>query len=381
MKSLSEFEGKFRFANTVEFEIINQNNELFLQLGGLSPKFRLPLIFQSEFVYKLGHSNTEIRFSPPIDGKIEILYWNDVPNYRPDPEDGPPAPYLFQPQIEITPQKRTEFEILLQKAYITKGFIDYNLPYPKYELLYYLAKEKNAIFHGSPNCNISEFQPFRRTLDSNIHGNVNATYATIDPIWPIFFAILNRTSIKFRIVNGPSKFIFPDGTSQMLYFFAIGSEFLKIHPFTNGMVYIFNRSSFHISGGGEPEEAEWVCEDKIKWFLCLPISPSDFPFIDQIHPHILTKKQKDLQDLHPFIFQQFEQLVELEDGIKLLYPWSDEQLQRIIDYIILKKKFMTWMQFNININPKEGIWLTLSGNSLIKSMVKEILQKYRRDIR
>ena len=375
MIDLSLFEGKYRFANTVEIEIVKKGDMLLLQLGGLSNKYQAPLIYRSDYNYGLSYSNAEIRFSPPASGEAEILYWNGVPHYRPDPEDGPPAPFLFQPDMEINPQEKSEFENLLQNASLANGIIKYNLPYPKYELLYYLAKEKNVIFHGSIDRDISEFFPYRKTLDSHPHGNVKGIYATMDPIWPLFFAILNRTPNAFRIINGPSKFNFSDGTSQMLYLFSIGAEFLEAHPFTNGMVYIFDRSLFHISGGGEPEEAEWVCEHEIKPIFRLPIQPSDFPFINQIHPHILTKKQRELESLYPVIFQEFQEIVEIEDGIKINYAWSKQQLQNIADYVTLQRIQMTWMEFIIKIDPTEGIWLSLTGNPLIKSMVKKIMNE------
>ena len=143
------------------------------------------------------------------------------------------------------------------------------------------------------------------------------------------------------------------------------------------MIYIFDRSLFSISGGGEPEEAEWVCNKKVKSFLRLPIIPSDFPFISQIHPHQITKQQLYLQKLYPYIFQSNDELIELDDGIKLHYPWNDNQLLNISHYISLQKKFFTWMRFTVHIDPNEGIWLTLSGNPLIKSMVIDIMNKLK----
>jgi len=66
------------------------------------------------------------------------------------------------------------------------------VPEPRLDFLRWLAEHRDAVFHGSPRDDLQELSTERRSHDTTAWGNQQAVYASIDPVWAIYFACLRR---------------------------------------------------------------------------------------------------------------------------------------------------------------------------------------------
>jgi hypothetical protein len=103
------------------------------------------------------------------------------------------------PKIIFNHDEIDQYEALILK--MAEGqLIHYELPYPKFRFLQYLSLKGQYVFHGSNNRIIDKFEPREQTLyNSKL---TKAVFATTDPIWAIFFAIFNRSSLIGSFRNG-----------------------------------------------------------------------------------------------------------------------------------------------------------------------------------
>ncbi len=180
-------------------------------------------------------------------------------------------------------EKIASFEEFYKKILLSKGdFVDYNLSYPKEEILQYLTKNKNLLLHGS-NYDVGELEPRQANCKSKKFGNLNAVYATADAILPIFHAI--RDKEKFHGRSTTSKRKVNDGTIKIFYDFKVEVEMLKSKPWSVGVIYILDKNAFEqgTSDEGVPID-EWVSRLPIKPIAKLRIDPKEFPFMDDIKP-------------------------------------------------------------------------------------------------
>ncbi|HEY6604990.1 MAG TPA: hypothetical protein VIZ44_01475, partial [Gaiellaceae bacterium] len=54
------------------------------------------------------------------------------------------------------------------------------------------ALREDVLFHGSGRDDLDVLEPIRRSRDTTQFGNQEAVYATSDPVWAMFFALLRR---------------------------------------------------------------------------------------------------------------------------------------------------------------------------------------------
>jgi len=68
--------------------------------------------------------------------------------------------------------------------------VDYDIAAPKHAFFRFLLERRPVLLHGTGDPGIERFEPQRQTDYDNKW--TNAVFATDDPIWPIFFATVNR---------------------------------------------------------------------------------------------------------------------------------------------------------------------------------------------
>jgi len=83
-----------------------------------------------------------------------------------------PSFVLPRPKFNLTPEKQDAFEQLFLS---TPGgeWVDYYLPYPKWEYFSYLCETKEVVLHGSQVLDIDEVEP-RQANDKKALSNQNA---------------------------------------------------------------------------------------------------------------------------------------------------------------------------------------------------------------
>ena len=172
---------------------------------------------------------------------------------------------------------------------------------PKWQFLRYLCERKEIVLHGTGRGDIAEFEP-RQSSDVEEFGARRAVYAASDGIWPIYFAIVDRTYAT-SLLNACLRVVGEDGNrSEPYYFFSINGDALAQRPWRRGTIYLLPRATFEQQpprpyGGAQVEVAQWASPLRVRPMAQLAVGPEDFPFLGQIYPHdpptILERASRD----------------------------------------------------------------------------------------
>jgi len=194
------------------------------------------------------------------------------------------------PPFDVTSDKRDAFEQVLQST-PAGDFVDYRIPYPKWQFLSYLCETREWVLHGSQNLEIDEVEP-RQANDKKAFSNQQAIYATTDGIWVIYFAILDRAKYpEMSLFNSCLRArVAADQLSAPLYFFSITHSVLLQNPWCEGAIYILPRHTFEQEAPQQVQGMEivfphWIGRSSAKPIAKLRVGPQDFPFLEQIHGH------------------------------------------------------------------------------------------------
>ncbi len=217
-----------------------------------------------------------------------------------------PSYFLPRPQSDITPAKQEVFEGLWQST-PTGTFIDYDLPFPKWEFLSYLCETKELVLHGSQNLDVDEVEP-RQANDKRAFSNQRAIYATTDGIWVIYFAIIDRKKYPgMSLFNSCFRIEYAaDQLSEPRYFFSITQSVLVKNPWCEGAIYILPRQNFTQEApqqimGAEVVFPHWISAYPAKPIAKMKVETADFPFLPQIHGHN-DEKLVELYMTNPGVF-------------------------------------------------------------------------------
>jgi hypothetical protein len=180
---------------------------------------------------------------------------------------------------EFTSDEIETFEAVYSQAIGQGTSIAYSGPYPKHRLIQYIACHHPVLLHGSNQGGIREFEPRRQTLYNGTY--VEAVFAARDGIWPVFYAVFDRSKLtsNFRnacfVVNDVKKF----------YYFSLARETLALNPWTEGTVYFLPDQSFRQAGTSYVSFAEWVSEAPVQPMTQIKVGPEDFLYLNQVAGH------------------------------------------------------------------------------------------------
>ena len=132
-------------------------------------------------------------------------------------------------------EEKIIYQNLIEKT--INGLIHYDCPFSKSRFVEYLAQSHDFIIHGSNKLDIKTFEPFKQTL---FNGQiVKAVFGTKDSIWPMFFAILDRSKINKRIRNACIKL-----KNKTYYFFSKSESYSSTNQWNEGMLYFLTSITF-----------------------------------------------------------------------------------------------------------------------------------------
>lgn len=142
---------------------------------------------------------------------------------------------------------------------------------------------EDVLFHGSSRDDLGVLEPIRRSRDRTEFGDQQAVYATSDPVWAMYFALLRRGR-PFSTRNGSMGM--PDKLYPRWYFFSLrgGHEGA---PFAGGWIYLLPRAGFTAEPplAGRLDTAQWVSSSAVRPVERIAVKPSDFPFRDLLVTH------------------------------------------------------------------------------------------------
>ncbi len=153
--------------------------------------------------------------------------------------------------------------------------VDYDIAAPKHAFFRFLLERRPVLLHGTGDPGIERFEPQRQTDYDNEW--TNAVFATDDPIWPIFFATVNRPVAR-SLINACSR-----RYGESHYYFSIGTDPRRADAWRSGWVYVVPRETFRL----HPSGPEWLSPTAVRPLARLRVEPADFPFIDDVVQHTL----------------------------------------------------------------------------------------------
>jgi hypothetical protein len=97
-----------------------------------------------------------------------------------------------------------------------------------------VAERVQIAFHGTGDPDIESFEP-REPIDFAPFGQQKAVFATSDPIWAMFYAIVDRDRYPITLNNGCILLLDPEGRpSAPYYYFSITQSKLPQQPWRTG---------------------------------------------------------------------------------------------------------------------------------------------------
>jgi hypothetical protein len=153
-----------------------------------------------------------------------------------------------------------------------------------------LAARRRIAFHGTGDPNIDSFDP-REPIDFAPFGQQKAVFATSDPIWAMFYAIVDRDRYRVTLNNACILVIDSEGRPGVpYYYFSITRGALERRPWRSGYVYFLPPESFveqplGTYAGHDARVPQLASPVAVTPFARLRVDPNDFPFLAYIRGH------------------------------------------------------------------------------------------------
>ena len=152
------------------------------------------------------------------------------------------------------------------------------LPEPRVQFLRWLGANRPVAFHGSPRDDLDELSTERRSTDTTDWGNQAAVYATADPVWAIYFAVLRRDHGWTGTRNASLRI-----GRRRVYFFAHNKGSESPDRFGPGTLYLLPPDTFEAQPsvlGIDPSHL--VSKLPVRPLARIAVTPDDFPFRDRL---------------------------------------------------------------------------------------------------
>jgi hypothetical protein len=157
---------------------------------------------------------------------------------------------------------------------------DVAMPEPRVEFLRWLGENRDVVFHGSPRSDLTELSTERQSRDATEWGNQAAVYASNDPVWALYFAVLRRDNGWTGTRNGTLGI----GGGRRRYFFVHNRGSESADRFGPGSLYLLPSATFEPEPplGGVIDTAHLVSRVPVKPLARIDVTPEDFPFRNRI---------------------------------------------------------------------------------------------------
>jgi len=147
-----------------------------------------------------------------------------------------------------------------------------------------LAERRTIAFHGAGDPDIELFEP-RQPIDFAPFGDQEAVFATSDPIWAMFYAVVDRARFPITLANGCIVLLDGEGQAGVpYYFFSISREPLRQRPWRTGHVYFLPAEPFveqppDTYAGQAARVPQLASPIAVAPVARLEVAPDDFPFL------------------------------------------------------------------------------------------------------
>jgi hypothetical protein len=156
----------------------------------------------------------------------------------------------------------------------------------RWQFLSRLAERRRIAFHGTGDPRIERFEP-REPLDFAPFGQQRAVFATSDPIWAMFYAIVDRRRHRLTLNNGC---LLLEDTGDAYYYFSVSRQALPQRPWRTGYLYLLPADSFveqpgRVYAGYQARVPQLASPVPVTPFARLRVAPRSFPFLERIRGH------------------------------------------------------------------------------------------------
>jgi hypothetical protein len=156
----------------------------------------------------------------------------------------------------------------------------------RWQFLCRLANRRRIAFHGTGDPRIGRFEP-REPVDFAPFGQQRAVFATSDPIWAMFYAIVDRGRHRLTLNNGC---LLLEDTDDVYYYFSVSQQALPQRPWRTGYLYLLPADSFVEQPGGvyaghQARVPQLASPVPVTPFARLRVAPRSFPFLKHIRGH------------------------------------------------------------------------------------------------
>lgn len=209
-----------------------------------------------------------------------------------------PEYWLEQPPLRVNRSTRAAIEefLSLMEAERAGGLLDVDRilgdrdGISTWQFLCGVAERRRIAFHGTGDPSIESFEP-RKPIDFAPFGDRTAVFATSDPIWAMFYAIVDRVRYRLTLNNGCILVTDSEGRPRPPhYYFSISRDALGRRPWRSGYVYLLPAKTFVEQPpgtyAGHPARVPQLASPvAVTPFARLEVTPSEFPFLAQIRGH------------------------------------------------------------------------------------------------
>lgn len=188
--------------------------------------------------------------------------------------------FIQMPSISIQHEEMKEYDRITEQASKNKGIIDYDCMYPKFRFIAYMCEQKKLIAHGTNHPSIEQFEIRKQTLFNGKY--VEAVFGTKDAIWPVFYAVFNRSKLHGNFRNGCFR-IANEGESY--YFFSLTKQTMEAEPWTDGYIYFLSDRTFVRDRHSGIYFDEWISREPVYPSYRLAVTSQDFPLLKKVSIH------------------------------------------------------------------------------------------------
>jgi hypothetical protein len=150
------------------------------------------------------------------------------------------------------------------------------LPERRLDFLRWLGEARGVVFHGSQRNDLAELSTERKSHDATAWGDQQAVYASSDPVWSIYFAVLRRDNGWQGTRNGSMGM-----GGRRFYFFVHNRGSQSPERFGPGSLYILPPDTFKAEQW-LVDTAHLVSHVSVRPLARIDVTPEDFPFRDRI---------------------------------------------------------------------------------------------------
>lgn len=150
--------------------------------------------------------------------------------------------------------------------------------------LRWLAAHRDVLFHGTKQADLGELHTKRLTSDVTDFGAQQAVFASDDPIWAMYFALLRRGDTFGSTRNGSLAAVGAEPCRRRYFLSVNHGHEPALDP---GWLYVLPRKGFHSERPwyGVLDTAHWVSEVAVRPMVRMAVGLEDFPLADAVGRH------------------------------------------------------------------------------------------------